>query len=191
MSWNSMTRRLAFAGSPRTEFWPSARRSDRREEPFASCVSFRVAVTASPSRASCLHVLLQVPAGAARRAQAAVGLLLLVLHLDLGEVHADRLDGKRIAAAGTARLVAGDEEVGELDRQVVLLLAPAGLAAGGQNRLDVVALRAPQHQLGARLVHLHGEVEVLHVHLARAAAAAAGVGAGVARAPAPGLQIDV
>src|SRR5689334_13213239 len=45
MSWNSITRRLAFAGSLRTELCPSASRSASRLEPFASSVSFRVAFT--------------------------------------------------------------------------------------------------------------------------------------------------
>src|SRR3954470_12916814 len=50
MSWNSITRRLAFAGSLRTELCPSASRSASRLEPFASSVSFRVALTVSAAK---------------------------------------------------------------------------------------------------------------------------------------------
>src|SRR5687768_6265028 len=120
MSWNSMTRRLAFAGSPRTEFWPSARRSARRVEPFASCASFRVAVTGSPSRASHLLVQLQIPAGFRGRVQRSVRLLRLVLDLDLREVQAHLVHRQDAAATRTGGLIARDQEVGHLDRQVFL-----------------------------------------------------------------------
>src|ERR1041384_1700897 len=120
MSWNSITRRLALAGSLRTELCPSASRSASRLEPFASCASFRVALTRSPSD---LLVLFHVPAGLDRAAERAVRLLLLVLELDLREVEGD-LVGRddAVLAAGAAGLVARDEKLRHLHRQELLLV---------------------------------------------------------------------
>src|SRR5262245_4836799 len=95
MSWNSITRRLAFAGSLRTELCPSARRSASRVEPLASSPSFRVALIVLLSHRtrsrSDLLVRLDVPPHFSARLAAAVGFLLRVFEVELGEVDSDVL----------------------------------------------------------------------------------------------------
>src|SRR5215211_7556749 len=118
-----------------------------------------------------LLVLLQIPSGRDRRLERAVVLLRLVLELDLREVQRELVGRQVMRAVGAARLIRADDEV--LHRnQVVVLLVFALLADEQLRLLDVLAGRAGEHQLGARLAHLGREVEVLEVNLAGAGATA-------------------
>src|SRR4051812_26653072 len=67
-------------------------------------------------------VLLDVPAHRDRPAERAVGLLLLVLALDLGEVEAELVDRDDVAVAAAAGLEARDQQVGERVLEELLLL---------------------------------------------------------------------
>src|SRR4051794_14509347 len=85
-----------------------------------------------------LDVGLDVVAGLDGAAEGAVGLLLLVLLLDLGEVHADLVGGDDVAVAGAAGLVAADQAVGHRHLEELHLLL-AGLAADQHRLLEVLA----------------------------------------------------
>src|SRR5262249_49481585 len=121
MSWNSMTRRLAFAGSLRTELWPSAKRSASRVEPFASSASLRVALivllSPNPGRAASLYVRLDVPAHSAARCAAAILFLLLVFDMELGEVETEVLCDEFRPVSSV--LHTADQDIGHLDLQVL------------------------------------------------------------------------
>src|SRR5262245_34291887 len=146
----------------------------------------------APQGAAGLQLLagLDVPAGLGGAAEAAVGLLLLVLDLDLREVQRDLVGRQDVAVPAAARLVRRDEQLLQLDHHERLLLA-AGLPAGQGGLLDVLAAGAREHELGRGLAALHHEVEVLHRDLAGAAAAAAAVRTLLRLAPAPRLDVDL
>src|SRR5262249_34704365 len=173
MSWNSMTRRLAFAGSLRTELWPSARRSASRVEPFASSASLRVALivllSPNPDRRSGLHVRLDVPPHFAARRAAAIGFLLHVFDMELGEVESQALRDELRPVSSV--LHTADEDIGQLDLQVLERLV-ARLAYRHQPGRDVLAARAVQEQCSRSLVHKLRNADVVHGNLAGAAAAA-------------------
>src|SRR5437867_4521842 len=123
-----------------------------------------------------LLVGLDVPASLDRGVERAVLLLRLVAKLDLGEVQATLVGGHDVAVAATAGLERGDQHVGHLDHEELLLVL-TGFAASELPALDVTAFGTGQHQLGRSFVDLHDEVEVLHGDLASAVAAACGAGA--------------
>src|SRR5262249_4115498 len=132
---------------------------------------------------------LEVVAGLHGRAEAAVRFLLLVLELDLAVIEAD-LVARHYAVTAASGLERGDQQVGQSDLEVLLLVL-AGLPAGQDRLLEVDPGGASDHEFGRTLVALHDEVEVLHADLAGAAAAAARVRAGLALAPGPRLQVDL
>src|ERR1039458_4167744 len=117
--------------------------------------------------------------------QRPVGLLLLVIHLHLGEVERALLHG-RIAAA---RLVRRDQDVRKRILQEFLLVL-AGLPASQNRGLSVLAGGASENQFRGGLVGAHYEVEVLHGHFARSAAAAGPHGTRVGLAPGKGRNLD-
>src|SRR5215208_953900 len=136
-----------------------------------------------------LLVLLQIPAGRDRRLERAVVLLRLVLELDLREVERELVGRQVVRAVGAAGLIRADDEV--LHRNHVVVLLVFALLADEQLRLlDVLAGRAGEHQLGARLAHLGREVEVLEVNLAGAGAAAVPGRTVVGVAPGEALELD-
>src|SRR5262245_61804524 len=132
-----------------------------------------------------LDVVLEVHACVER----SVLLLRLVFEIDFRELYRDVLGGS-CPIAGAARGHRGDDHVGHLDDQV-LLLALAGLAHGDRRVLDVLTGRARLHQHRRRLVDVVREVEIVEVRLALAAAAAVRHGAALRHAPGPREDLDL
>src|SRR5215212_4428508 len=137
-----------------------------------------------------LLIQLQVIARLDAGIQRAVRLLGLVFPFNLREVERDLVDRKKIAVSAATDLVAGNQQIAESDLEVFLLLL-AGLAAGQDATLDVLAVGTRQHQLRRSLVDLHGEAKVIHADLAGAAAAAARVRTALGLAPAPRFQVNL
>src|SRR6266853_2754935 len=135
-----------------------------------------------------LLVRLQIPTELGRASESAVGLLLLIFEFDFRKVQRNRLC-RNHSAFMAAGLIAGDEEVGEGDSKIGLLIR-ARLPAGQYALLDVLSRGARIGQFRSRLVNLLGEMEVLHAHLARAAATTGVTGAGIRFAPRPGLDVN-
>ena len=114
-----------------------------------------------------------------------------VLPLDLGVVEAHLLDRTVIAVGGTADLHAADkaglEGVGEIGDLGINLAADLKL-----NLLEVHSVRAVEVQLGAGLVHVLGEVEVLMLALpgGTARTAAPEIRAKLGYAVAKGKELD-
>src|SRR5712691_3715996 len=134
-----------------------------------------------------LRVRPQVPGEVRRRAERAVGLLLLVLDLDLDEVEAHLVDRQGVAGAATL-LHGAHQHVGEGVLEE-LKLAGIGFRIGGpqsdEDRVDeVLSAGAGLHEKGRCLADLRREVEVLKGNSAGARAGGAGGGmAGVGLAP--------
>src|SRR5262245_1222766 len=148
---------------------------------------------AGPTRSSraasqCL-VCFEIPPARDGRRERAVVLLHLVLEFDPGEVERE-LIGRQVArtvrAAGVER---ADDEV--LERQDVDLLLFPPLPADEQLRLvEVLAVRAGLHQLGACLAHPCRGLEVPEADLSGAGAAAVRGRTVVAGAPGEVLDLD-
>src|SRR5215208_954632 len=187
----------------RSDSYPAAR-SSRASSTAASGLSVRggpgrrgggTARTGSTAAGAPLAPLerllrLQVEPELAARGQGAVGFLLLVLDLDLGEVEGHLVGRDEVAVLGSARLERADEDVVELERQVVLLVLP-GLTACERGHLDVLPRCASLHEGRARAVQPHHEVEVLHRDLAGGCAATRLRANRAHLAPAPGLDVDL
>jgi hypothetical protein len=133
---------------------------------------------------------MEVVARLRRAAERPVLVLLLVLDLHLGVAHRDLVERDDVAVSRAARLIAGDEDVGELELQEILL--PLAGLAGQQSRVrEVMAVGARLHQLRRRFVDLHHEVEVLAVDFPGPVPASRVSGARVRLSPRPGLELDV
>ncbi|PAV66566.1 hypothetical protein WR25_01167 [Diploscapter pachys] len=137
-----------------------------------------------------LDVRADVPAVLDRAAfLGAVGFLRLVVDGDLGEVQGHVL-GQAVVAARTAGAQRADDHLFEVDDQVLDLAFTAGLAHRQLDLVDVLAAGAVSHQVGAGLVDVLGDRQVLDVDLARTAAAAQVHVAGLGHAPAPVQHVD-
>src|SRR5262245_66011581 len=90
---------------------------------------------------------------------------------------------------GSAYLITGDQKVRE-GNHVKVLLRTAGLARGQHRLLDMLTRGAGKGELRRCLIHLLGEVKVLHGHLAGATTTAMSEGAGLSCSKAKALDLN-